>query len=170
MLRDRVVLVEFNELSPVLMQRFMAEGKLPTFARFHREAQVFATDAEAEAPDLEPWIQWITVHSGLSHQEHEVLILGDVDKLREKCIWDLVSDSGGKVWVCGSMNVQYQRPINGWVLPDPWMTKVMPNPAAELQPYCRFVSANVLGHTLELPNRRFTRTRSFMAIRRWIGC
>lgn len=130
------------------MERFISEGKLPAFERFYRESRVFTTESDANAPDLEPWIQWITVHTGIPVQEHGILKLGDGYRLSEKSIWDLLSDSGRKVWVCGSMNVQYHRPIRGWVLPDPWMDKVTPCPADELSPYCRFVSANVLEHTL----------------------
>lgn len=144
-----VILLELNELTPRLMERFIGAGKLPTFARFYRESRIFTTEADAGVAELEPWIQWITVHSGLGAHEHGVHDLGDGYLVREKQIWDLLSDSGRKVWVCGSMNVQYRAPIRGWILPDPWMTKVSPQPADELLPYFRFVSANVLGHTLD---------------------
>ena len=45
------------------------------------------------------------------------------------------------------MTATYQKPINGWVLPDPWMTHVEPHPSEELNAYYRFVSANVQGYT-----------------------
>jgi len=89
-----VMLIEFNELVPTLMQRFMEQGKLPNFLRLHRESQIFATDAREQAPYLEPWIQWITVHSGLPYSQHQVFHLGEGHKLQKKCIWDLVSDAG----------------------------------------------------------------------------
>jgi hypothetical protein len=149
MQRGPVILIEFNELSPQVMERFCRAGKLPSFDRFYREARVFTTAADANAPNLEPWIQWITVHTGIPYREHQIFNLGDGCNLREKSVWDVVSDNGGKVWVCGSMNVQYHQPIRGWVLPDPWMTKVAPHPADDLRPYSRFVSANVLEHTLD---------------------
>jgi hypothetical protein len=143
----RVVLMEFNELCPPLMERWMAEGKLPNFARFHREAAIHVTESDEDAPYLEPWIQWITVHCGIPYKEHQIHDLGDGFKLREKNVWDLLSDEGHDVWVCGSMNVSYQRPLKGWVLPDPWMSRVKPFPADELRPYFRFVSANVQEYT-----------------------
>jgi hypothetical protein len=62
-------------------------------------------------------------------------------------VWDLVSDAGGKAWVCGSMNVQYEESLNGWVLPDPWTVKVSPRPADELAPYFKFVSRYVTDYT-----------------------
>ena len=73
----RVILLEFNELSPRLMERFISEGKLPSFECFYGESRVFTTESDANAPNLEPWIQWITVHTGMPYREHKVSNLGD---------------------------------------------------------------------------------------------
>jgi hypothetical protein len=145
----RVILMEFNELSPPVMQKLMAEGDLPNFRRFYQESEVYMTEADEVAPNLEPWIQWVTIHSGIPYREHGIQRLGDGHKLTETNIWDEVSDQGRSVWVCGSMNINYRQPINGWVLPDPWVTQVPPYPEDELTPYYRFVSANVQEHTRE---------------------
>ncbi len=141
--------MEFNELSPQLMEKFMAAGKLPNFKRLHDESQVAITEADAPAPDLEPWIQWITVHCGVPYAKHQIHHLGDGHKLEAKNLWDILSDNGKSVWVCGSMNINYRSPINGWVLPDPWVLRVPPYPEQELSPFYKFVSANVQEHTRE---------------------
>src|SRR5688572_2600541 len=101
----RLILAEFNELSPVLMDKFIAAGKLPNFERLRRESEAYLTAAGEEQDDLEPWIQWVTVHSGLTYSEHGIRDLGDGYKLDRKNVWDLLSDAGKRVWVCGSMNV-----------------------------------------------------------------
>ncbi len=147
--RVRLILLEFNELSPPVIKKLMEDGELPNFERLHNESQVHETEADERAPNLEPWIQWVTVHSGISYREHGIQRLGDGHKLSEPNLWDLVSERGGNVWVCGSMNINYRAPINGWVLPDPWVTNVRPHPEDELRPYYRFVSANVQEHTRE---------------------
>ncbi len=77
-----VLLLEFNELSPTLMDRFIGEGKLPNFERLRAESHVLVSDAEEEPPRLEPWIQWVTVHTGLSYAEHGVFRLGDPHKVK----------------------------------------------------------------------------------------
>jgi Type I phosphodiesterase / nucleotide pyrophosphatase len=141
-----VILLEFNELCPTLITRFMEQGELPHFQRLYRDSQVYVTDAEESAPNLEPWIQWVTVHSGLSFAEHGVFHLGDGHNLNCKCLWDIASDHGLKVWVCGSMNIGYRQPINGWVLPDVWSTGCAPFPD-ELVPFYDFVRSQVQEHT-----------------------
>src|SRR5512138_2512617 len=95
----RVILLEFNELCPPLMQRFMDEGRLPNFKRLHASAQVYTTDAGEKPPFLEPWIQWVTLHTGMTYAEHQIFNLSDGHKLREKCIWDVLSDAGLTVLV-----------------------------------------------------------------------
>lgn len=144
----RMILLEFNELSPQLMEKFMAAGKVPNFKRLHDESRVALTEAD-DPVELEPWVQWIAVHAGIPYSEHGIKHLGDGHMLERKSIWDLASDEGKSVWVCGSMNLKYEQPINGWVLPDPWSAKVEPYPADVLGPYFRFVSANVQEHTRE---------------------
>jgi len=37
MSNERVILLEFNELTPALVERFIRVGKLPNFDRFYRE-------------------------------------------------------------------------------------------------------------------------------------
>lgn len=142
----RLILLEFNELSPALMVRFIDEGKLPNFARLYRSSAVFTTDAHEEYPYLEPWIQWVTVHTGLAREEHGIQRLADGVNLRAKRLWDYASDAGKTVWVCGSMNAHYESPIRGCVLPDPWSARLAPHPEA-LAPYYDFVRQNVQEHS-----------------------
>jgi len=134
----RVIMLEFNELTSSLMDRFIQEGELPNFDRFKNEANVYVTDAEEAQDNLEPWIQWVTVHSGLSYAEHQVFHLNDGHKLHQKCIWELVSDAGLPIWVCGSMNAKYAHPLNVRLLPHPWMTAADAYPH-DMLPYFRFV-------------------------------
>ena len=63
------------------MNKFIAEGELPNFARLHRESEVHITEADEDHPYLEPWIQWITVHSGLVSKN---ILLWPIDLLTQK--------------------------------------------------------------------------------------
>src|SRR6187399_1472212 len=110
---QRVVLLEFNELSPELMDRFIDMGHLPNFKRFRDQSQVFTTEAAERGWELNPWVQWVTVHSGLNHADHGIIELDEGTKLSKKRVWDVVSQAGLPVWICGSMNVAYAKPLNG---------------------------------------------------------
>jgi hypothetical protein len=141
-----LILLEFNELSPALMDTFIEQGNLPNFKRLRDSSQAFTTDAEEVAPNLDPWIQWVTVHSGLSFEQHGIHHLGDGDKLAVKSLWDMIAALGKTVWVCGSMNIKYDKRINGAVIPDPWTVGTSPFPD-ELAPYYLFVQRNVQEYT-----------------------
>src|SRR5688572_6631949 len=146
MAKPRVILIELNELSPPLMERFLRLGELPNFARFRREAEVYTTDAEEQPPFLEPWIQWVTVHTGLPYGQHKVFHLNDGHKLTAPNLWDVLSESGRTSWVCGSMNTSHRPGLRGMLLPDPWTVDVRPT-HPELAPFFDFVQRNVMEYT-----------------------
>ena len=160
-----VILLEFNELSPTLMNRFISQGHLPNFKRFSEESGVYLTEAAERAPYLDPWIQWITVHTGLDFKEHGVERLNEGHTVRAKRIWDFVGKAGDPVWICGSMNVAYQPGLKGAVMPDPWTTHVAVTPK-ELDPYFSFIQRNVLEYTnakVPLSRSDYIRFVKFMA-------
>ena len=162
---ENVILLEFNELSPTLMNRFISQGHLPHFKRFSDESAVYLTEAAERAPYLDPWIQWVTVHTGLNFDEHHLERLNEGHTLDAKRIWDYVSEGGDPVWVCGSMNVGYRPDVKGVVMPDPWATHVQPTPD-ELRPYFSFIQRNVLEYTnarVPLSKSDYVKFVAFMA-------
>ncbi|MBC5798942.1 MAG: hypothetical protein GIW94_03050 [Candidatus Eremiobacteraeota bacterium] len=136
-----LILIEFNELSPRLLERFMAAGKLPNFGKFYAESTVFVTDAREQVSNLEPWIQWPTVHSGLSYDEHRVFHLGDGRNQTRKYVAEILSDAGIRAGVFGSMNMNY-RALKGYVIADPWDKDTFCSPGW-LQPFCHIVAKAV---------------------------
>jgi hypothetical protein len=137
----RLILIEFNELCPHLLQRFMAQGMIPNFQRFYETASVFTTDAAEDPERLEPWIQWPTVHSGMPFKDHGVFHLGDGHCLEHKCMAELLSDAGINVGICGSMNQNYCN-LRGYVIPDPWDKQAEAHPSW-LEPFYRTVARQV---------------------------
>lgn len=144
-----IIMIEFNELCPSLMNRFIEAGHLPNFKRFYEESEIYITDAEELGENLNPWIQWVTVHSGLAADEHEVRTLSEGRLLPMKTVWDLLSDRGCHVWICGSMNCCFDAPLNGCLLPDPWSTGIDPQPPGEFEAYHHYIRSAVQDHTNE---------------------
>jgi hypothetical protein len=133
-----LLLLEFNELCPALMRQFMDQGRLPYFQRLHDRSEVFLTEAQEDPPHLEPWIQWVTVHTGLPYSEHGVFHLGDGAHMAHPGIARILSDAGFRVGVCCSMNMNYHRP-RGYLIPDPWNGRAEAYPTS-LQPFLDTVS------------------------------
>lgn len=142
-----VIILEFNELSPRLMDRFIAEGQLPNFERFRNASTVAITDPEEPQDKLNPWVQWVTLHTGVPRSEHGIEKLGEAESLEHKTIGEVVSSAGRSVWICGTMNLPSRTAqVVGAYLPDPWNPKPAPRPAS-LAHFNDFVRANVQEHT-----------------------
>ncbi len=138
-----VILIEFNELCPRLLDFWMAAGHLPNFKRFYEQSQVFVTEADETNPiNLEPWIQWYSVHTGLPYQKHGVFHLTDGPRAGHPDIWSVLHDHGKRVWNCSSMNARGFSFSGSAFLPDPWCTTERAHPA-ELETFRRFVAHHV---------------------------
>lgn len=116
-----IILVEFNELCPALIDRWIASGDLPNFARLREVSTVCITQAdELHAPYLEPWIQWYSLHTGVPFREHRVFRLSEGASRAYPSIWDLLIAEGRRVMNFSSMNCREFRADGSIFLPDPW--------------------------------------------------
>jgi hypothetical protein len=152
--RKKAILIEFNELTPTLMDRFIESGQLPNFSKFRDESMVYETIASETGHELNPWIQWVTVHTGLDYKDHHVLHLNEGHLLNAPRLWDTTSRYGLSNWICGSMNVNKSSDFKGLMMPDPWCTEIPPSD--EVKTFFRFVQKNVL----EYSNDRIPMSRS----------
>jgi hypothetical protein len=140
---ERVIMVEFNELVPHLMDRWIGEGALPNFKALRDRSQRFITEADVASPaNLEPWIQWYSVHTGLSFDQHQVFHLTDGPRAKHRDVFDVLGDAGLKLGCCGSMNVKSFPADRGFFIADPWCDGQSAQPA-DLNTFQKFVSQYV---------------------------
>jgi hypothetical protein len=117
----KVLLLEFNEICPPLLRRWMDQGKLPNFTALYNSSQIFTSIADVSEPEyLEPWIQWYSIHTGLPYDEHKVFYLTDGPKADHSDIWRRLAGLGKSVMNCGSMNARALAGTDVFYLPDPW--------------------------------------------------
>jgi hypothetical protein len=156
----RMLVLEFNELCPRLLARFMDEGRLPNFSRLHARSHAYTTTTNDA--HLEPWVQWVNFHHGIPEARHGVADLDAGHTVEAPALWDVLAAQGRSALVFGAMNIAPARSPLVTQIPDAWTTHV-PVPA-EFRPYYEFVRAHVLGHTDEkAPNASLGAFVRFMA-------
>ncbi len=139
----KIIFIEFNELCPDLLRDWMSAGALPNFKRFHDASQVFTEVADVDEQEfLEPWIQWYSMHTGLSYPQHKVFHLTDGPKAGHTDIWHVLQEAGHTVGNFAGMNAPGLSGAGSFYLPDPWCSTEPPHPA-EMQAYQRVVLTKV---------------------------
>lgn len=115
-----LILVELNEINFDVVQYYIDEGiSLPAMEHMIESGLVF-TRAESEYDYLEPWIQWVSVHTGKEYSEHNVFRLGDFVNSKEKQFFEKVEESGFKVGAISPMNATNKLKKPSYFIPDPW--------------------------------------------------
>lgn len=117
-----MLLIELNEFNRDLLQRLSTRHGLENIARVlgWNRSDTWTSD-EYETGFLEPWVQWVSVHTGVPSSQHLVKNLGDVPNLAEDQIWERWSRRGLTSVVWGVMNgIRRNASACRTFIPDPW--------------------------------------------------
>ena len=131
----KLILLELNEINFEMLAAYAKEGLLPTLGRLIEEHGFCETTSETEYEKLEPWIQWVTAHTGLSLDEHQVFRLGDIVEQDLDQIWErLERDYGIHTGAVSPMNAKNRSKAPAFFIPDPWTNTevIAPQPAIRL--------------------------------------
>lgn len=115
-----LVLIELNEVNFDFVRRYIARGELPTFKRLIASHGLAETTSESEYEHLEPWIQWVTAHTGKTFAEHGVFRLGDIVDHDFDQIWEVLEKAGMTVGAISPMNAKNRTRSAAFFVPDPW--------------------------------------------------
>ena len=118
------LIFELNEFNLGLMQS-MAKGRpnLKKVLKFYK-TKAFIPDNYSSG-FLEPWSQWVSIHSGNPSRIHAVMHLGMTESHKFENIWDKAPEKFNLIW--GSMNVKRPKSHKLLFFPDPWNTSVTTN-------------------------------------------
>lgn len=142
---NRVIQFELNEISKTAIDYLISKNKLPHFSRINHNWCYTQTTSETHYQHLEPWIQWITAHTGKTFAEHQVFHLSDNDQLKHPQIWETLSAHGIESCIVGSMNALRGRANGGFFFPDPWSKSGVTYPQ-KIQPLWNLISSKVQSH------------------------
>lgn len=141
----KLLLIELNEINFDFVAEYVRQGRLPVLGTLIARHGIRQTTSEQRYEHLEPWIQWVTAHTGLSLPEHKVFRLGDIVEHEIPQIWELLEEAGYKVGAISPMNAKNRTRNATFFVPDPW-TKTSITGSALLrrlhQAICDAVNAN----------------------------
>ncbi|MGA2552679.1 MAG: alkaline phosphatase family protein [Burkholderiaceae bacterium] len=122
--RRKVILLELNEINWPVVDRLVAQhgaSYLPNFDRLRKQGTWATQIADERPPHLDPWITWVTLHTGVSREVHGASVLEqDSATLSAKRTWDYAAEAGRSVGVFGSISAYPPRPVRGFMIPGPF--------------------------------------------------
>lgn len=117
----KILQLELNEVNFEFVRAYCAQGKLPTLDGLIRSHGLIETTSERKYDELEPWIQWVSAHTGLPFADHGVFRLGDIlDRSDLRQIWEVLEDEGRSVGAISPMNARNACARPAFFVPDPW--------------------------------------------------
>lgn len=140
----KVFLLELNEFNLELMETAATQldlkhvQKILSFYRTHT-----LTKDSYESDFLEPWVQWVSVHTGIPSEQHHIKHLGDVPALKTKQLWERLAERGVTSGVWGAMNAACHE-TSLFFFPDPWTAseRASPDELNQLLEPLRYLSKN----------------------------
>ena len=124
----RTILLGLNELNFDYIRFYADKGLLPNFKSILTNHKVVETVSEDKYELLEPWIQWATLHTGKTFEEHQIFRLGDVVNSNIDQLFESIESHGFSVGAVSPFNAKNVLKNPAFFIPDPWtMTKVSGN-------------------------------------------
>jgi len=117
---QQLLFLEFNEINLESVRYYADRQLLPNLHRLIENNGWAITTSEQRYEDVEPWIQWVTAHSGRSLDEHRVFRLGDIVQHELPQIWESLEARGLRVGALGPMNAAHRLRDPAFFVPDFW--------------------------------------------------
>lgn len=117
----KIILLGLNELNFEYIKYYIGKGELPNFKNLFEANSIIETSSEDKYELLEPWIQWLTIVTGKSYDEHKVFRLGDIVYRKDITqIFETIEEKGYKVGAVSPFNVENRLKDPAFFAPDPW--------------------------------------------------
>lgn len=118
--KKKLFFLELNEFNYDFLKERSKELDLKNISKiFDLDHSILKCDKEIEHFGLDPWTQWVNIHTGKKADEHKLLQIGMSDQLNYQQYWDILANREYKVGVWGSMNIKNYK-NNLVFFPDPW--------------------------------------------------
>lgn len=119
--KKKLILLELNEINFDVVEQyvFADANRYPALKNLLSVARI-RTSCETQYKELEPWIQWVSVHTGKTFSEHGVFRLGDIVGSQVPQIFEYLESEGLKVGAISAINAENRLKTPAYFIPDPW--------------------------------------------------
>ena len=116
-----LILLELNEINFDAVNHYidLYPGTFVGFEKL-RALPSITTKAESKYEELEPWIQFPSLHTGRTYHEHKIFRLGDFVNSADVQFFEAIESSGFKVGAISPMNASNKLENPAYFIPDPW--------------------------------------------------
>lgn len=120
-LAKRLILLELNEINFDVVEKYVAldPARFPALKQLLSRSNI-RTSSEKQYEELEPWIQWASVHTVKTYPEHRIFRLGDIVGSGMPQIFEKLEQAGYKVGAISAMNAENRLKQPAYFIPDPW--------------------------------------------------
>ena len=118
--KEKLIFWELNEINFDYVNFYIRKGKLKNWKKIIEDHGLFTTYSDENYNDLQPWIQWPTIRTGLNLDEHGVHRIGDIVQSNIKQHWEILEDKGYSVVAISPINASNETKKSSFWIPDPW--------------------------------------------------
>ena len=111
------IIFELNEFNnDLLIEASRTRANIRHLVAMHKTDALIPDTYESDY--LEPWSQWVSIHTGVPCTTHKIKHLGDIGLCKYKEAWNIHHDKFGIIWGCLNSNPPENN--NTVYFPDPW--------------------------------------------------
>ena len=118
----KLLIIELNEFSEELLEYSTKVLSLKNISKLLmlKNSDTLSTNKK-EHHGLDPWVEWVSVHTGVSHEYHKIAHLAETQYLKYPQLWEILDSEGFSSGIWGVMNSSHNKANNcKFFFPDPW--------------------------------------------------
>ena len=116
----KTILLSFNEVNFSFIEDYISKGFLKNFKNLLIQNELVKTLSEKEFKNQEPWIQWVSLHTGKILSDHKIFRLGDIEKLKYPQVFEEIENKGKSLGLIFPFNTSNRLENAKYFIPDPW--------------------------------------------------
>ena len=94
-MKKKLTLIELNEFNKDLLKEISSKYNFVNIKKlFDNNIIITDTEDKKEHYNLDPWVQWVSIHTGYPHEIHKIDHLADVKNLKYPQIWEILGEKG----------------------------------------------------------------------------